>query len=110
MAVKPLTGVVAVLAAAGLAFGAWNAQQITSLRHQVTSQQATMSRYRAELARASRVINANAARTSGQHRDLITCSDISLLIDDGSIASWWVDSGGQLASTPAALPGHCVNG
>jgi hypothetical protein len=71
-------------------------RQVAQLQRQVRGLQATLSTDQAKLA--------------GQHRDLITCADLQVLINDmpqGDSAGDTVFYGGPAGSLP--LPAHCLN-
>lgn len=72
---------------------------IVQARTQINQQKAQIASLRNELG----------GRISGIHRDLITCSDISSMINAGDIASYYMDPNFNLQTFPANLPSHCIN-
>lgn len=92
-----------VLATAGMVI------VLTHVQGEVNVNRADVVRANALMARLKGSVSQIAARANGAHRDLITCGDLQSMINDGYVSSYYVDSNNTLQSSPAGLPGHCVN-
>ena len=86
--------------------------QIDGLQARDGALQAQMTRGRAELARATQVIGAQQAKLSGQHRDLLTCGDLSGIQSNMQFSAVDLTYGDNIAVSTSGtpwLPAHCIN-